>query len=164
MCPLSERHVTDRFRKKKTHPECSPLCGPEVRLVSAFTFTVLLVVSVFSYRRRKYHSAGQNDGVQLGPNHERGEQHRGSQCAHHALLLQTGGRPAAAACAHLRMCRCSDEIFPKNHPAERRFICLFIDLKQYNVPCYLLLHVSILIFEHYWFIHCFLSLNNSIIK
>lgn len=33
---------------------------------------------------------GQHDGVQLGSHHERGEQHRGSQCAHHALLLQTG--------------------------------------------------------------------------
>lgn len=37
-----------------------------------------------------------NDGVQLGSDHERGEQHRRSQRAHHALLLQTGGSPAAA--------------------------------------------------------------------
>lgn len=43
----------------------------------------------FSYRGRKSEEAAQHDGVKLGSNHERGEQHRRSQCAHDALLLQT---------------------------------------------------------------------------
>lgn len=50
---------------------------------------------IFVWRRRNCYKAGQNDGVELGFDHERGEQHRRSQCAHHALLLQTGGRSTA---------------------------------------------------------------------
>lgn len=46
---------------------------------------------IFVWRRKNC----QNDGVELGFDHERGEQHRRSQCAHHALLLQTGGRSTA---------------------------------------------------------------------
>ncbi|KAM7371015.1 hypothetical protein PAMP_010517 [Pampus punctatissimus] len=38
---------------------------------------------------RKSEEAAQHDGVQLGNNHERGEQHRRRQRAHDALLLQT---------------------------------------------------------------------------
>lgn len=50
----------------------------------------------FTRRTLKCYKAVQDDGVELGFDHERGEQHRRSQRAHHALLLQTGGRSAAA--------------------------------------------------------------------
>lgn len=50
---------------------------------------------IFVWRRKNCYKASQNDGVELGFHHERGEQHRRSQCAHHALLLQTGGRSTA---------------------------------------------------------------------
>lgn len=47
---------------------------------------------IYIWRRNNAYKVLQNDGVELGFDHERGEQHRRSQCAHHALLLQTGGQ------------------------------------------------------------------------
>lgn len=38
---------------------------------------------------------GGSGGLQLGPDHERGEQHRGGERPHRALLLPTGERSAA---------------------------------------------------------------------
>lgn len=81
-----ERHVSDlRRSQKNTVGVSSPRFGPDIRPVY---FTGGLQRAAFSFRRT-IPEAVQNDGVQLGSDNERGEQHRRSQRAHNALLLQT---------------------------------------------------------------------------
>lgn len=74
---------------RKTQPEFnqSPRFAAEIRRSHV---NVQRSCLTFSYQRRTKQNAVQNDGVQLRTYHERGEQHRGSQRTHHAVLLQTG--------------------------------------------------------------------------
>lgn len=92
---FTERHVTGvrgRGRVEKPAGAWSPRRGSQTAVSHQPSTRSLL----FTRRSKNCCKVLQDDGVQLGLDHERGEQHRGSERAHHALLLQTGGPSTTA--------------------------------------------------------------------
>lgn len=112
LCSSLERHVIDK-QGSPSNTSRSLVRVPRFyqRLdghTSPSAFNALLSPACSVSLRLTWGTTGQaavqNDGVQLGSDHERGEQHRWGQRAHHALLLQTGGS--------LLMCTCCDYTLP----------------------------------------------------